>query len=169
MPLPSTYTPIATNTLASAASTVTFSNLPQGYTDLVLVCSPAQTTQAQGDLHFRFNSDTGSNYSFTRLTGTGSSALSSRGTNTSFINFENYGYPSDILGNSNQIVQVMNYSNTTTYKTALGRPNSAETGLEASVGMWRNTAAITSITCFMNVGTLKSGSTFTIYGIKAAS
>jgi len=166
--MPATYEPIATTTLSSAAASVTFSSISGSYTDLVLICSPAQTTQGQGDLHFRFNSDTGSNYSFTRLTGTGSSALSSRGTNTSFINFENYGYPSDILGNSNQIVQIMNYSNTTTYKTALGRANSPETGLEASVGMWRNTAAITSITCFMNVGTLKSGSTFTLYGIKAA-
>lgn len=163
----STYTPIASQILSSAASSVTFSNIPQTYTDLVLVCSPAQTTQDEGDLNFRFNSDTGSNYSYTRLSGTGSSAASSRATNSSFIRFENNGYPSNILGNSNQIVQVMNYSNATTYKTALGRANSAETGLEASVSLWRNTAAITSITCFMNVGTLKSGSTFNLYGIDA--
>jgi hypothetical protein len=163
-----TYTPIATTTLSSAASTVTFSSISGDYTDLVLVCSPAQTTEAEGDLNFRFNSDTGYNYSYVRLTGDGSSASSSIVSNNNFIRFENYGYPSSTLGNSNQIIQVMNYSNATTYKTSLGRANSAETGLEASVGMWRNTAAITSITCLMNVGQLKSGSTFTLYGIKAA-
>jgi hypothetical protein len=163
-----TYEPIATTTLSSAQSSVTFSSISGSYTDLILVCSPAQTTQGQGDLQFRFNSDTGGNYSFTRLIGSGSAASSSRATNTSFINFEYYGYPSDTLGNSVQIVQIMNYSNTTTYKTALGRPNSAETGLEASVGLWRSTAAITSITGFMSAGTLKAGSTFSLYGIKSA-
>ena len=164
----STYTPISSFTATTSVSSVTIDGIPQNYTDLILVCSPTQTAQDEGDLNFRFNSDTGSNYSFTRLSGTGSSAASSRGTNSSFIRFENNGYPSNTLGNSSQIVQVMNYSNATTYKTALGRANSAETGLEASVGLWRNTAAITSITCFMNVGTLKSGSTFNLYGIDAS-
>jgi hypothetical protein len=39
--------------------------------------------------------------------------------------------------------------------------------LKASVGLWRNTAAITSIT-ITNAGTYQIGSTFTLYGIASA-
>ena len=65
----------------------------------------------------------------------------------------------------------MNYSNTTTNKTVLARGNRASSGVVAQVGMWGNTSAITSIT-IDNVDSASAnfvaGSTFTLYGIKAA-
>ena len=62
----------------------------------------------------------------------------------------------------------MNYSNATTYKTVITRASNANNGVDAVVGLWRNTAAITSINVFLGTGNLDTGSTFTLYGIKAA-
>jgi len=62
----------------------------------------------------------------------------------------------------------MNYSNTTTNKTVIGRHNGAS-GPVASVGLWRNTAAINSIRISNSSAVnFTIGSTFSLYGIKAA-
>ena len=60
----STYEPIATTTLGSAASSITFSSIPATYTDLrlVLVHTPSAST---GNAQMQFNSDTATNYSYT--------------------------------------------------------------------------------------------------------
>jgi hypothetical protein len=64
----------------------------------------------------------------------------------------------------------MNYSNSTTNKTVLSRGGNAATWVTTNVGLWRNTAAITSIKVFASDGTsnMNSGSTFSLYGILAA-
>jgi hypothetical protein len=62
----------------------------------------------------------------------------------------------------------MNYSNTTTNKTALIRGNNAALFTDATVGVWRSTAAITSITLASDGAAFDSGSTFNLYGIAAA-
>jgi len=167
--MPTTYEPIATTTLGSAAASVSFTSISGTYTDLVLICSPAQTTAGQGDIYIQFNSDTGNNYSSTALYGSGSAAGSTRQSNVNGIRPEYYGYPDTTIGQTTTIVHIFNYSNSTTYKTALARANAASTGTDAVAGLWRNMAAITSMTVLMNASaTFKSGSTFTLYGIKAA-
>ena len=110
-----------------------------------------------------FNSDSGANYSWTRLLGTGSAASSDRGTSSNGINFLVYDYPT-------HIVQIQNYSNTTTYKTALVRFNNPSNYVGAVVGLWRNTAAITSVSVATPGGGVyfPNGMTFTLYGITAA-
>jgi len=60
----------------------------------------------------------------------------------------------------------MNYSNTTTYKTFLGRGNDPSSFVRQGVGLWRNTAAITSFS--VSGVTFSTGVTATLYGIKAA-
>ena len=64
----------------------------------------------------------------------------------------------------------MNYANTTTYKTAITRTTKAEGSTEASVGLWPNTAAISTVTVELSGSgnTFVAGSTFTLYGITAA-
>ena len=164
-----TYEPIATTTLGSAAATVTFSSISGSYTDLVLVCNGGVTT-ASANAHLRFNNDTGSNYSDTNLTGSGSAASSSRSTNQTSIILNSYGYPENDM-NWNCLAYIMNYSNTTTYKTLLSRSNQADNGVSALVGLWRSTAAITSIdiiSIFSGSPQFSIGTTFTLYGIKAA-
>jgi hypothetical protein len=167
--MPATYEPIATNTLGSASSSITFSSIPGTYTDLILVFVGAQTSTAQGDLQFRFNSDTGSNYSRTILSGNGTTASSNRSSDLTFFRGEATSYPDTVTGGTNQILHLMNYSNTTTNKTILFRGNSAASGTDLTAGLWRSTSAITAIECYMSdSATLKAGSMFTLYGIKSA-
>ena len=165
-----TYEPIATTTLGSAAASYTFSSIPSTYTDLVLVAANLVATTGNPNVNLQFNGDTSTNYSATILEGTGSAAQSARKTSTTQIVEGN----NVSLGGSNPstiIYQIMNYSNTTTYKTALIRNNELSAtypGVGAVVGLWRNTAAITSVSLTIGSSTFAAGATFTLYGIKAA-
>ena len=109
----------------------------------------------------------GRNYSVTRLSGNGTSATSSRLSNQTYIEIDNESFVNTTI--ANRILQIQNYSNTTTYKTVLGRNNNSSNGTGAIVGLWRSTSAITSISVFLEAsGTFNAGSTFTIYGILKA-
>ena len=166
----STYTPIATTTVSgTSTATVTFSSIAGTYTDLVLVASGTLIGSTQ-NLEMRLNSDSGTNFSRTTLSGTGSAANSGRTTSASQIRLDVYGYWGT-TSPTTTIVQFMNYSNATTYKTFLARANNAGTGVDAEVGLWRSTSAITQIDLYPTVGTTEkfaAGSTFTLYGIAAA-
>jgi len=168
--MPSTYEPIATQTLGSAAASVTFSSITGTYTDLVIVSNLAVAT-AGTSMNIRFNGDSGNNYSYTNLYGDGSAAGSARGTSASKGYIAWYVAPNTSIEMAN-ITHIMNYSNSTTFKTTLSRANRASAsnfpGTEAVVSLWRNTAAITSIVIAADSGNISTGSTFTLYGIKAA-
>lgn len=163
----STYTPIATYTVPSSQTSVTF-NTFGGYTDLVLVCAVKNTSTTARNVYLQFNGDTGSNYSKTLIEGNGSTASSARDTNAPAI------YSAAIaVANTTEpavsIINIMNYANTSTYKTTLSRYAGASLVTNAVVGMWRNTAAITSLTLTIDTSlNIAAGSTFTLYGIKAA-
>ena len=158
-----TYTPIATTTLGSAASSVTFSSISGTYTDLILIAMATNPT-GDSDLCIRFNSDTATNYSSTFIYGTGSSAASVRNSSVSRMRIGR----TDAGSAYPNIIQIQNYSNSTTYKTAISRSQNSSLVL-ANVGLWRSTAAITSITIIdENSYNFSIGSTFTLYGIAAA-
>jgi hypothetical protein len=161
----STYTPIQTQTLGSAVSTVTFSSIPSTYTDLILVAQTKQVSSSSYSL-INFNSDTGANYSQTTLDGNGSTASSARAANSTAI----YAFFNFLESTSNfttSITQIMNYTNANTYKTVLIRSGDAGQDTKALVGLWRSASTISSIQFFSN-NTLAIGSTFTLYGIAAA-
>jgi hypothetical protein len=163
--MPRTYEPIATTTLAnSTTAEVTFSSIPSTYTDLVLVLSTKQ--QSNTTVKLVLNGDTASNYSYTRLSGSGGSAASERGTNATSmaIHFSSTDW-------NNAIISLMNYKNTTTNKTVISRSNNATLFTMEWVGLWRNTAAINSIkvtTDNLSVTYFTTGSMLTLYGIAAA-
>jgi len=158
--MPKTYEPIATTTLGSATASYTFSSIPATYTDLVLVANFSKSAAARLDM--QFNGDTGSNYSYTRLNGNGTSASSDRLSNFGVIDA---GYTDTTISTS--IIQINNYANTTTQKTAMIRANASSLNVGLFLGLWRSTAAINSIT-LGGGNNLQTGSTFTLYGIKAA-
>ena len=166
--MPATYDRIEARTLGSASSSVTFTSISATYTDIVAVvnmpASGAVTTA------IRFNSDTGTNYSTTLLVGSAGGADSYRESTKSYG--ITGGLVSGLGANSNFILQIQNYSNTNTFKTAISRSNSAtnsEVGVNAI--LYRSTSAISSISFIDYAGgsnTYPTGTTFTLYGIKAA-
>jgi hypothetical protein len=163
MPAGSTYTPIAAVTAAGGNNTqLVMSSIPSTYTDLVLVL--AGGLNAANNCYIQFNGDTGTNYSYTYLFGDGSAASSARASNTnqSLLNYIG-------TGQTTTLISIQNYSNSTTFKTVLSRGNDASNGTMASVVLWRNTAAINSLTLKAGPsGTFNSGTTFTLYGIASA-
>ena len=153
-----TYEPIATNTLGSASATVSFTSIPSTYTDLILIIGGAASS-AQG-MYLYFNNDTAANYSRTLVYGDGTSALSSRSSDHKVLEIG--------TAISTLTASVMNYANTTTYKTTLTRGGSASNLTIAEVGCWRSTAAINRIDVTTGTGTMNTGTVLTLYGIKAA-
>ena len=164
MPTP-TYTLIDSVTLSSSAASVTFSSITQDYRDLVLVAQPLSLTASDfgGSSNITFNGDTGTNYSYVRMTGNGSTTDSSSGTQNRIPGpFQNNSTYNDLF-----ICQIMDYSATDKHKTVLMKkaPLPAEVG--AFAHRWANTAAITSITFTGISGDFAAGSTFYLYGIEA--
>jgi hypothetical protein len=163
MAIATTYEPIATYTAPSAQSSYTFSSIPQTYTDLVLVFS-GTSVASFADFGLQLNGDTGSNYSDTIVYGYSGSAGSGKHSNGSF--FRGWYISSTQTIN---IINIMNYSNTTTYKTIIGRGNTiAASELDATVGLYRSTSAITSVSITPQGTNIAAGSTITLYGIAAA-
>ena len=159
-----TYEPIATTTLANATTlTVTFSSIPATYTDLVAVIAGTHTSALTGFTCNFNNVTTGGLYSRTVLIGNGSAASSARNTSQDEGLIGLLG-----TGQSNTIVHIMNYSNTTTYKTTLARANDAGNTVRAQVNLWRDTAAINRLDFTMGTNYFGNGTIFTLYGIKAA-
>lgn len=158
----STYTPIYTTTLGSAAASVTFSSF-SGYTDLILVCN-ATTASDDQFLSIRFNGDSASNYSNTYMTAAaGGNPTSGR----------NQGSVIYIAGNSSNstpvlsISHIQNYTNTSTYKSVLSRTTDPTLITQVTASLWRSNSAITSMV-IASGSNIQSGSVFTLYGIAAA-
>jgi len=166
-----TYVSIASQTLSSNTSSVTFSSIPSTYTDLVLIIS----ANGGWGLNFRLNGDTASNYSLTELAGAGTTSYSSRtsGYTNGYFTY-NIGVPANANTYGTAVVNFMNYANTTTNKSILSRfANAGDNGpgTECFVNLWRSNSAITSIaisTYYVSGNYYASGSTFSLYGIAAA-
>lgn len=157
-----TYTLINSTTLTTATASVSFSSIPGTYTDLIVVIGGSQSVATNTNM--RLNGDTGNNYSDTAITGNGSSASSGRNSNQPYFWFGVMG-----TGESTALFHIMDYANTTTNKTVLHRMNNAGGFVQAFVGLYRSTSAITSVTFLPNAGNFNSGSTFKLYGIEAGN
>lgn len=164
-----TYSLIQSTTTTGNQASVTFSSIPQTYTDLILVVGNLKHsypgTSAVFDAFLRFNSDTATNYSGTFLEGDGSVTLSERNSNRTAISSI---FAMASAGPSNIIANIQDYSNTTTYKSVLMRGNVSAGNVAAIAGLWRSTSAITSLNCVLSGSYYYiDGSTFKLYGIEA--
>ena len=172
--MPATYEPIATTTLGSAASSITFSSIPGTYTDLRLVVTGkcVHTSAAYGTFIARFNSDSTTKYSYTWLYGDGTAASSSSATNDTearlYIAANTDGSSTASLATLD-IFSYAGSTNKTMLHTHSNDLNAAGVNVGQRVILWRNTAAITSIELsnlsFTNFAT---GTTATLYGILKA-
>lgn len=162
MPATPTYVLLNQITLAAASSSVTLSNIPQNYGDLVLVLQGTASTSA--GLPMRFNGDTGSNYANVVAYGTGSgtSAEASSGTTSLEIGYFT-------TNPAMCAAQFMDYSAIDKHKTVLIRYGSSAASNIAAMraGRWASTAALTSVTLSTTTGTYSSGTTFYLYGLVA--
>lgn len=165
-----TYVPIATNTLASPTGTVSFTSIPGTYTDLRLV---VMAQNGSANFYMKPNSDSNNRYSTTYLQGDGTTAASGRFittdlTSNGMLVARSTAFPTSGSTYGICTIDVMNYSNTTTYKTVLSRWGIASGVTGTSVNLYQNTAAITQLDCTAFGSNWTAGSTFTLYGIQAA-
>lgn len=165
--MPATYEPIATTTLGSLATTITFSTIPATYTDLRVVLTGSFDTTARPGLQLNGSSST--LYSQTDLTGNGSSAASARYSNQTAI----FTALNNTLTNSMFLftVDLFSYAGSTN-KTMLitfnNDNNSVDGSIENLVALFRSTSAITSLTLVRTAGNYNIGTTATLYGILKA-
>ena len=155
---------------ASITAAINFTNIPQTYQDLMLVINSRDTTAATVTTLFNYlNNDGTTNYSYTYLDGNGTSASSSRVANTApFGGAVQIGASATSGIFSSNIMHILNYANTTTYKTVLWRSAADANGsgnTRLTVGLYRSTLGITQV--YVNpASAFATGSTVTLYGIR---
>lgn len=171
MPTP-TYTPINSQTIGSNQSTVTFTSIPQTYTDLVLVVTGYTTHTDDGARgYIQFNTDTGSNsnYSNVYLGSYQATKNTNKDVNAAYIAY-------GVVGNSSTYpsvneINIHNYRNTSTWGHILAKTgkyaSTSNYGNRWTAGTWRNTAAIDTITLKCD-SSYAAGTTFSLYGIASA-
>jgi len=162
-----TYTLIEAKSLTSTTASITFSSIPQTYTDLLIKYS-GRTSRSDGtadSVDVSFNSST-SNFSGRILYGSGSSVGTS--TTSRWLGSENSG-ASTASTFANVEAYIPNYTGST-YKSvsvdAVTENNGTEAYSYLGAVLWSNTSAITSITLTPAIGSFVQYSTFYLYGIK---
>lgn len=167
-----THQLIQTVTVGSGgAASIEFTSIPQTYTDLLLVYSTrAATTGSDGSA--RFNSDTGSNYSYRKLGGNGSVTSSDSGTSqTSFTRVGRVN-PSSATANvfSSNSMYIPNYTSSNNKSISIegvSENNASSANIDLIAGLWSNSAAITSIALQIDGGgNFAQYSSASLYGIK---
>jgi hypothetical protein len=160
-----TYTQINSITLAAASSSVTFSSIPHNFRDLICVIT-GQFTGSFGS-GFRFNSDTGTNYSNIMMR---TNSPSESGTETAGTFYGSWSGAS--ASAPYQVVfQVFDYSASDKHKTALWRAGYTDAAsairAEAFAGRWANISPVNTVTINSSTNGFATGFTFTLYGIEA--
>ncbi len=171
--MPATYTLIASNTLSSSAASVTFSAIPNTYTDLVLKCSvrddTSGTAEALGRL-WKLSGDTGSTMSQTDLLGSGSAASSTRRTSQddSLFVIDRSGATSNTFSSTEIYIPSYTASQNKPISIfSVDESNTTAAYMRVQALLWRNTAALSSFEIRAYSGSnLVSGSSFFLYGIK---
>ena len=169
-----TFELIASSTVgAGGASSVSFTSIPNTYTDLKVVFSARTnaTTGSAGELSYMaINSDTNvANYDYRSLRGSGSAAASfSGGGNYAWYN-DPSDYTANIFGSGESYI--CNYLSSA-YKsyTSDGVTENNATASYAILNamLWKNTSAITSLTFTPYAGSYVQYSSFYLYGVKNA-
>ena len=160
--MPATYEPIATNTLSSSASSITFSSIPSTYTDLKLIFSGLSSASTQATL--KFNSDNNAFYSYTVLQGNGTSASGdiTGGLTEMYPTYQNLNSTTP----RGFIADIFSYTSSSS-KTCLIQSVMDTVAVLRQVSMYRSANTISSLT-ILNSNSFLAGTTASLYGIKAA-
>lgn len=173
------YESIASFTVTSATSSITFSSIPQTFTHLQLRMTVFAPSDYPLNVRGRVGNgsvDTGSNYTFNGLVGDSNGVVAYVTTNSVWARWVGF---SQGTSNSNyphmQIIDFHDYTNTAKYKVTRGigggasdAPGSGEAGQVTN--LWRSTSAIDTIAVYPYYGVTsvnaQVGSMFALYGIK---
>jgi hypothetical protein len=161
-----TYTLIQKTTLNASAASITFSSIPQTFTDLVVRLSGRSTRAAVDDNPIVKFNGSASNYTERRLAGDGTTAVSytattiyagvvpaTTGTASTFGNIEIY---------------IPNYTSAN-YKSvsidAVSERNATASWVELDAALWSDTAAITSIALSLSASDFAQYTSVSLYGV----
>ena len=159
-----TYDSLTTTTLGSNTTSFTISSISQAYSDLVMVIEGPPISEVSMDGNIQFNSDTGSNYSDTRA----QNNYCDTSNNASSARFCAPGNGGRFM----TTLEIIGYSQTNTWKTYLARGGSWQnigTITDFYCGLWRSTAAISSITVISGQGrNFIAGTKVNLFGVLRA-
>ena len=176
--VPSSYESIASATGTGSNSTITFNSFPSTYAalQLRLMVKSTDTSTPVTQMRIRFNSDTGSNYSYHRLIGDGSTVSAYGAASQSAVIIDAVAITSISPINSSNfsasIIDIQDYTSTTKNKTVRAFSGSDRNGVQVDTAIalnssvWLNTNAITSIDILINGGNYATNSVVSLYGIK---
>lgn len=148
------WVPLATTTLSSSATSVTFSSIPQGYRDLIVVINGKGSIDENPT--YTINGST-ANFNWVRMSGNGSTTVSDSNTNNTIGRMG--------TGETSIIAQFFDYSATDKHKTFLIRNDYTAGDLRGIAARWASTAAINSLSFGIRLsGSYLTGTTFSLYG-----
>lgn len=177
------YESIATITVSTAVSSVSFTSIPATYKHLqIRFIAQSNYSFPVDDAYVRFNSDSGSNYASHMVQGNGSSVYAGSQTSVSYAQV-GFGTLGTTSGNQttaswgSAVIDILDYANTNKYKTLRnlsgndcnGTGNAGLGGrITLSSMLWQNTAAITDIEiiCAQGARNFQQYSSFALYGVK---
>ena len=172
VPVPGSFESIATAVGTGSSGTITFNSIPSTYKHLQIRVLGLQNQFSGRSIRMRLNGDTATNYSRHNLTGAGGAAVAGGAANQNLmiVCANSNGLPISTTIGGVSIIDIHDYSSTTINKTIRAfagfNDNTANTEVNLYSGNWRNTAAITSVTLFIDAGNWTTASVFSLYGIK---
>ena len=176
--MPTTMNLIAKQTVGSAgAASITFSNIPQTFTDLKLVMSWRNTAQAvqQSNAHLTFNGATSRYYEILLYTPSVSNPASvSRQNAFPYLTWFGSGNGASTTANTfgSTETYICNYTSSdpkSISSDGVTENNAVDAWMLVTAGLWNPTtnAPITSITLTCDVNAFREFSEFTLYGISS--
>lgn len=164
----SSYESIATVSGTGSATFLDFTSIPSTFKHLQI--RGIYNDGVSGPLGIRLNSDTGVNYNYHIMYGTGATISFNAGGASSMRLTENMGFTSNRM--SACVIDFLDYTSTTINKVArcfTGYDNNGSGEIYISSALWRNTSAINAIQIRdINGNNFSSTTTFALYGIKEA-
>ena len=151
---------------STAVSSITFAGIPTGYKHLQI--RSITRFDVSGEIDFRFNSDSGSNYSYHRIYGQGTSAVAESAANTAYATV---GYNSTAANTfSGAVIDILDYASVNKFKTVRSLNGTDTNGgglILLDSTCWRSTDAINSITVFSKDSrNFQQYSQYTLYGVR---
>lgn len=162
------YESIATVYGTGGSGTVSFTSIPSGYTHLQIRAFMKNTSNST-NLYTTLNSDTGSNYSWHYLYGTGSAVSAGAGTSSTYMFLGRYPTSTTASAFGPAVIDILDYKDTNKYKTVRslsGWDTNGSGEIFFASGSWRSTSAVSTITLNTDATNWASGTVFELYGIR---